>query len=722
MSNPFVVNKEKNNNVPRYGHDRSFFKHASFAFGKLYPVLCEEVLPGESIRINSSFGLQALPMVFPVQSAIRASIHYFYVRNRNLYKDWQDFIFNTKQNLTQPRIGKNSPISFATGSLADYLGVPTRLPQNVNAALFFPIDISSSVKKESSDYAMVGVPSGSTAHQYFLYRSYENIRNTSKRSSSLIKYAFVDFSNLRSLFSSGDTLGESIKLKLISPFITGVASSSKCEIIVYDDSTDTYLSSSNYLQVEKSSTVEGEFFITLPVNWLTHVVKDLGSSLHRCIIYFESFAVRVQPKAPDEQTFFMQTKDSYAVSDIDLSSVARSVNPFLNGWKPLLAYPFRVYESIYNAFYRNQQLDPLLDAEGRPEYNDFLVNKEGGEDNDMYDFHYKLWESDIFTSCLPSPQQGAAPLVGIVNAETQSIAFRDEDGNVRYVKPNVSKDGQSLESIDVSDEDKNIEVLSIERAVMQGISINDFRNVNAFQKYLELNLRKGFRYKDLVKGHFDVDIRYDELNMPEFLGGVSQDLNVTRIISSSDTLSADGGKPLGAIAGNADMIGKQNHTITKYCDEAGFIMGVLCITPVPVYTQVLPPYFSRYTYLDYFTPEFANIGMTPILKSDLSPLQAFTEDPTKINDVFGYQQPWASYKRNLDTAHGLFRTELRNMLLNRTFDSVPKLGKEFIEIRPRGLNDIFASTLENEDKFYGQLYFDISVKSPVPFISNPRID
>ena len=48
-----------------------------------------------------------------------------------------------------------------------------------------------------------------------------------------------------------------------------------------------------------------------------------------------------------------------------------------------------------------------------------------------------------------------------------------------------------------------------------GISISDFRNVNSLQRFLEIRVRQSPRYKNLVKGLFDVNLDYDELMMPE---------------------------------------------------------------------------------------------------------------------------------------------------------------------------------------------------------------
>lgn len=42
-------------------------------------------------------------------------------------------------------------------------------------------------------------------------------------------------------------------------------------------------------------------------------------------------------------------------------------------------------------------------------------------------------------------------------------------------------------------------------------------------------MRKGYRLKDIIKGHYDVNVRFDELDMPEFIGGVTQDVMPTMV-------------------------------------------------------------------------------------------------------------------------------------------------------------------------------------------------
>ena len=97
-NNVFAQSKEPVNQPKRNTFDLQFQNNLTMEFGKLYPVFCKEVVPGDSLRINPTFGLRFMPMFFPVQTRMQANLHFFYVRNRNLWKDWQDFIGRTSDS------------------------------------------------------------------------------------------------------------------------------------------------------------------------------------------------------------------------------------------------------------------------------------------------------------------------------------------------------------------------------------------------------------------------------------------------------------------------------------------------------------------------------------------------------------------------------------------------------------------------------------------------
>ena len=225
----------------------------------------------------------------------------------------------------------------------------------------------------------------------------------------------------------------------------------------------------------------------------------------------------------------------------------------------------------------------------------------------------------FLTTAVQSPQQGIAPLVGIVsNNGTSSLAFTDsESGESFTAQIDLNEDGTVKEfKANTSDMPVSQYRTLIDFAT-SGISINDFRNVNALQRWLETNMRKGYRLKDIIKGHYDVNVRFDELDMPEFIGGVTQDVMPTMV---TQTTEGGEGSPLGSYAGQLSCVGTSKHSIRHYCDEPGWIIGILSVVPVPNYSQLLPKYFMRDNVLDYFFPEFGHIGYQPITYREVCPM------------------------------------------------------------------------------------------------------
>ncbi|WGL31396.1 major capsid protein [Dipodfec virus UOA04_Rod_1017] len=140
----------KTPNPPRNKFDLSHDYKSSFKMGKLYPVLCEEMIPGDKFRISSDALVRCMPMSSPVYGNLRMYVHYFFVPNRLLMTKWEDFItqdgthtkpiqvpYVTYGKLTEfaySWMGKPSvPENVLRGSLADYLGLPLYKPLSTGA-------------------------------------------------------------------------------------------------------------------------------------------------------------------------------------------------------------------------------------------------------------------------------------------------------------------------------------------------------------------------------------------------------------------------------------------------------------------------------------------------------------------------------------------------------------------------------------------------------------
>ena len=129
MAGVFARTNEVNNHPKRNTFPLSFQNNLSGKFGVLYPCLVQDVIPGFTFKAKPTFALEFMPTAFPVQTRMRARMHFFYVRNRNLWKDFPDFYGKTKEGLVSPYVlfqpGNSFNSMARTGSLGDYLGLPT---------------------------------------------------------------------------------------------------------------------------------------------------------------------------------------------------------------------------------------------------------------------------------------------------------------------------------------------------------------------------------------------------------------------------------------------------------------------------------------------------------------------------------------------------------------------------------------------------------------------
>lgn len=738
MKNIFSQTKDYVKPPKRNVFDLSFHNHGTYNFGTLYPVFCKEVIPGDSFKIDSSFALRFMPTAFPVQTRINANLHFFYVRNRNLWDDWQKFITHTGQTSAFPFLSVTQN-SISTGSLSDYLGVPTTVAGNFGSYI-------------TKDY-----PWQDNGDAYYISNPIISVGN---------KLSFATNPSTWVAISSG-LYPNLISFNTVRVTVNGDPRSFNNDFIVLGVSGDNTVLFAAYPNSNYSNSSDGICQINLDLFGCKVYTSATEFKIFDTPQDFSSFVGSLysgttttslgyiyvvqqsskNPLIPNEQTPPILNRNivslGYSSLDgpvLDISDLSLSSNPFYSN-NPnnvrLNALPYRAYESIYNAFYRNEQNDPLF-IDGIPEYNKYVPNTDGGPDSFKYQLHQRNWELDFLTSAVQSPQQGIAPLVGVSSSGDFTFVNKDSNGNIGYftAKANIASDGSSITGFqlsdkvvldgvpsdpasasDVPDNIKRGTVYSLNQMALAGISINDFRNVNALQRWLETNIRRGYKYQDQIKSHFGVDVDYKTLDMPEFIGGVSAPVFSSQVNQTTETET----DPLGSYAGQLSLMTSSKHSVKHYCDEHGFIIGIFSVTPVPNYSQLLPKHFLKSNYLDYYFPEFGHIGMQPIDYREVCPIQAYSDDPNNLSKTFGYQRPWYDYIASVDEVHGLFRTNLRNFVLNRTFETMPKLNSDFLKVEADQLNDIFT-VQDLEDKIIGQIYFDVTAKRPIPKYGIPRLE
>lgn len=129
--NVFDATLDVNNQINVNTFDWSHANNLTTQIGRVTPIFCELVPSKSSVRINPRMGLQFMPMIFPVQTRMKARIAFFKYPLRALWSGYRDFVGNFRQDLEEPYINLNTSSKLkkmaSTGSLGDYLGLPTTI-------------------------------------------------------------------------------------------------------------------------------------------------------------------------------------------------------------------------------------------------------------------------------------------------------------------------------------------------------------------------------------------------------------------------------------------------------------------------------------------------------------------------------------------------------------------------------------------------------------------
>lgn len=121
-----------NIDIPRSVFDRSSGYKTTFDSGYLVPVFLDEALPGDTFHLKTSILARLSTPVVPFMDNLRLDIQYFSVPYRLVWDNWQKFNGEQRNpgdstDFLIPQL-KSGSVGFAVGSLADYFGLPTGVP------------------------------------------------------------------------------------------------------------------------------------------------------------------------------------------------------------------------------------------------------------------------------------------------------------------------------------------------------------------------------------------------------------------------------------------------------------------------------------------------------------------------------------------------------------------------------------------------------------------
>ena len=373
---------------------------------------------------------------------------------------------------------------------------------------------------------------------------------------------------------------------------------------------------------------------------------------------------------------------------------------------PVSALPFAAYQCIYNEYYRDQNLIDPVDYK--------LVN--GGNDANAHlrAMRYRAWEHDYFTSALPFAQKGPSldiPLGEVTLKEDWSSGdttpkFREGDGSVNDGLLVSTGSGDPDNAwINVQGDLNPVAYDPAGSLEVTPTTINDLRTSFRLQEWLERNARAGTRYVENILAHFGVRSSDKRMQRPEYITGTKSPVVISEVLNTTgETL------PQGNMAGHGVSVtsGKYGH---YFCEEHGYIMGIMSIMPKTAYQQGVPRHFSKFDRMDYFWPAFAHLGEQEILNKEIFASGVPTDG------VFGYTPRYSEYKYMPSRVAGDFQDSLDFWHLARIFDEQPALNQEFIECKPS--QRIFAVEDPNEDYLYCHVLNKVSAVRRMPKFGTP---
>lgn len=411
------------------------------------------------------------------------------------------------------------------------------------------------------------------------------------------------------------------------------------------------------------------------------------------------------------------------------------------------ALPIRAYVKIWNEFFRDQNVDNMANLETSDKLKTYAASKTttqnilnnaetGGYCLPVNKFH------DYFTSCLPYPQRGPevtlpmsgnAPVrlgdtkgeyqgsqnalemvLGVTTASNKagSLVYADERGITGHKKQMLFSGTDKVTGAVGTNGWMYADLGSVTAA-----TVNDLRKAVAVQQYYEAMARGGSRYREQVRAIYGVTISDKTVQVPEYLGGGRYHVNMNQIIQTS-AANSQTNTPLGE-TGAVSITPINEASFTKSFEEHGYIIGVMCVRHNRSYQQGLERFWSRKDRLDFYVPQFANLGEQPVKKKEIMMTGTIHDDET-----FGYQEAWADYRYKPNRISGKMRSNAEGTLdfwhYADNYNEVPTLSQEWMK---EGKTEIARTLIvQNEPQFFGAIRVDNKTTRPMPLYSVPGLE
>ena len=221
----------------------------------------------------------------------------------------------------------------------------------------------------------------------------------------------------------------------------------------------------------------------------------------------------------------------------------------------------------------------------------------------------------------------------------------------------------------------------------------------------------GGTYRDWLETVYTAGKYLDRPETPVFIGGMTQYIEFDEVISKSATDTIYGSQPLGDIVaiGRGGKPMNSGH-IHYQCEEPGYIMGLMAITPMVDYSQGNDFDLNLETMDDLHKPALDGIGYQDLIQEQMVGETSVYENSALISKIkhlaANKTVAWIDYMTNYNRTFGDFAAgeALDFMVLNRRYEvnNLNRIEDLTTYIDPQKYIEIFADTDLTSQNFWVQ--------------------
>lgn len=346
------------------------------------------------------------------------------------------------------------------------------------------------------------------------------------------------------------------------------------------------------------------------------------------------------------------------------------------------ALPIFAYNTIYNEFYRDQDLQTPVSI------YDKNVLRVG-------------WEKDYFTIARATPQQGTAEAIGVSGTLQADGPLTVTDGN-NINHPLEVGTAAAPTGVQIGTSSASGIVPGTELQYSGGLSvggtsidINQLRQAIALQRRKEHRAKYGSRYEDLLAS-LGIRPRDGRLQRPEYLGGGSTSFNFSEVVSTAQ----------GTTVAVGDLFGHgvamlSHRPFRRVMPEHGYVLTLVSVRPQTQYMNGLPRHLMRSTPSDFWHPEAEIQGPQEIYNREV---HAAHTTPT---GVFGYTARHQEYRGRFSQVSDDLDDDASPWHFARNIANTAALNDDFIKCVPSD------RPFQDETKITGLAINNLMARRPV---------